>query len=62
MKMKLKMKLILAILATTVLVACSADKYEPSAIQVGVDKCDICNMQVGDDGFATQIITEEGKV
>ncbi len=45
------------------LVGCGGEqKYEPVAVNEAVDKCDICNMQVNDDGFATQLITEEGKV
>lgn len=59
-------KLILTILMIGLVVlaaaACGDKEYEAEAIHEDVDKCDICNMQVVDDGFATQLITEEGKV
>jgi len=42
--------------------ACGNDEPEPAAINPAVDKCDLCNMQVGDDGFATQLLTKEGRV
>lgn len=43
-------------------VACGAKEAEPAAINEDVDKCELCNMQVSDDGFATQLLTKEGKV
>ncbi len=49
-------------LVAVLLVSCGGEKYEPVAVNEAVDKCDICNMQVNDDGYATQLITEEGKV
>ena len=41
--------------------ACGANKYEPVAIDESVDKCAICNMQIKDDAFATQLTTTKGK-
>ncbi|MFD0711977.1 nitrous oxide reductase accessory protein NosL [Paenibacillus sp. GCM10027626] len=51
----------LLILAVAVLAACGSNKYEPVAINEDTDKCAICNMQVKDDAFATQLTTKEGK-
>ncbi|HEY8529528.1 MAG TPA: nitrous oxide reductase accessory protein NosL [Paenibacillaceae bacterium] len=34
----------------------------PAAINEATDKCDACNMQVKDDGFATQLITKDKRV
>ncbi|MFP4974292.1 nitrous oxide reductase accessory protein NosL [Paenibacillus sp. CN-4] len=45
-----------------VMTACGgAKKYEPQAINEEVDVCVICNMQVKDDAFATQLTTKDGK-
>ncbi|OUM99710.1 MAG: hypothetical protein BAA02_07460 [Paenibacillaceae bacterium ZCTH02-B3] len=35
---------------------------EPAAINEDTDKCAACNMQVKDDGFATQLITKDKRV
>ncbi|MDQ0087073.1 copper chaperone NosL [Paenibacillus anaericanus] len=43
------------------LVGCGQKKYTPQAINEDVDVCVICNMQVKDDAFATQIVTKDGK-
>ncbi|GIP40438.1 hypothetical protein J31TS4_37180 [Paenibacillus sp. J31TS4] len=40
---------------------CGQTKYEPAAINESVDKCEVCNMQIKDDAFATQIIEKNNK-
>lgn len=50
--------LVLVFIAIT---GCGKKTYQPQAIHEDVDVCVICNMQVKDDAFATQIITKEGK-
>jgi copper chaperone NosL len=43
------------------LAACGKQNYEVLAINEEVDICAICNMQVKDDAFATQLTTKDGK-
>lgn len=43
------------------LAGCGKDKYPPVAINEEVDRCEICNMAIKDDAYATQIITAEGR-
>jgi len=52
---------LIMLMAIVVLAACGGDKYAPVAINEDTDKCAICNMQVKDDSFATQLTTTEGK-
>nr|WP_083536880.1 MULTISPECIES: nitrous oxide reductase accessory protein NosL [unclassified Paenibacillus] len=61
--MKRQMAIFMAALFLVVLVAgCGAkEKYPALAINEAVDKCAICNMQVKDDAFATQLTTTDGK-
>ncbi|UQZ81210.1 NosL [Paenibacillus konkukensis] len=40
---------------------CGKEKYAAVPINEATDKCAICNMQVKDDAFATQLTTKEGK-
>ncbi|AZK48128.1 nitrous oxide reductase accessory protein NosL [Paenibacillus lentus] len=57
-----KWSLALIIMLTfTMLVGCGQDKYAAQAINEDVDVCVVCNMQVKDDAFATQIVTKDGK-
>ncbi|RCX23745.1 copper chaperone NosL [Fontibacillus phaseoli] len=49
------------ILVLIVVAGCGKKTYQPQAINEDVDVCVICNMQVKDDAFATQIVTKEGK-
>ncbi len=45
----------------SILTACGKEQsYEPQAINPDVDVCEICNMSVSDNTYATQIITNEG--
>ncbi|WP_342432985.1 nitrous oxide reductase accessory protein NosL [Neobacillus sp. FSL H8-0543] len=37
------------------------EEYTPVAINEDTDKCEVCNMAIKDDQFATQIILENGK-
>ncbi|MCM3701659.1 nitrous oxide reductase accessory protein NosL [Paenibacillus macerans] len=52
------MSLILALLA---IAGCGTKTYKAQPINEDVDVCVICNMQVKDDAYATQIVTKEGK-
>ncbi|ASA21473.1 nitrous oxide reductase accessory protein NosL [Paenibacillus donghaensis] len=52
---------LILIMGLFVLSACGEKKYEALAINEDVDICVICNMQVKDDAFATQLTTKEGK-
>ena len=46
----------------SILAACGGDKkVEPVAINEETDICAVCNMQVVDNQFATQVILENGK-
>lgn len=49
------------VLALFVVAGCGKQEYLPQAINEDVDVCVICNMQVKDDAYATQIVTKEGK-
>ncbi|OZQ77389.1 nitrous oxide reductase accessory protein NosL [Paenibacillus odorifer] len=54
--------ILIVMLGLMVLSACGGGKkYEPLAIDEAVDICVICNMQVKDDAFATQLTTKDGK-
>ena len=53
--------ILLMIVSTMVVVACSSGDYKPVAINEDTDRCVICNMAIKDDQFATQIITTEGQ-
>lgn len=48
------------LLGTVMLTACG-QKYAAVPINEDVDICAVCNMQVKDDAFATQLITKDGK-
>ncbi|WP_293200721.1 nitrous oxide reductase accessory protein NosL [Paenibacillus sp.] len=48
------------LLGTVILTACG-QKYAAVPINEDVDICAICNMQVKDDAFATQLTTKDGK-
>ncbi|MGY3418369.1 copper chaperone NosL [Bacillus mycoides] len=43
------------------IVGCGNKKTKPVAINEKNDKCDICNMAVMDNQFATEVILENGK-
>lgn len=51
---------IVLLLGTVMLTACG-QKYAAVPINEDVDICVICNMQVKDDAFATQLTTKDGK-
>jgi copper chaperone NosL len=60
--MKKKMMLLVLISVLFLIVSgCGARKYEAVPVDESVDKCVICNMQIKDDAFATQLTTTEGK-
>ncbi|MGQ8872379.1 nitrous oxide reductase accessory protein NosL [Paenibacillus sp. TSA_86.1] len=52
--------MIMLLLGTVMLTACG-QKYAAVPINEDVDICVICNMQVKDDAFATQLTTKDGK-
>ncbi|MBU5442958.1 nitrous oxide reductase accessory protein NosL [Paenibacillus sp. MSJ-34] len=51
----------LVIVLIGILAGCGWKEYKPVAIDENVDKCAICNMQVKDDAFATQLTTKDGQ-
>jgi copper chaperone NosL len=53
--------LITMLLLALAIAGCGKKNYEPHAINENVDVCTICNMQVKDDAYATQIVTKQGK-
>jgi len=53
--------LAILLVLTMLLAACGKDKYEPKAVNPEIDRCATCNMAVGDDPFATQVVTKEGQ-
>jgi len=58
-----KARTALALAAVLLLAACGGGgDPEPAAIHEDTDKCAACNMQVKDDGFATQLITRDKRV
>lgn len=61
MKQKV-LSFLLLIGVISILAACGGDKeVKPVAINEETDICAVCNMQVVDDQFATQVILENGK-
>jgi copper chaperone NosL len=52
---------LMVVMSLVILAACGQKKYEPVAINEETDICAICNMQVKDDAFATQLTTKDGK-
>jgi len=58
------MKKILSVVLLTFMLftaACGKDDYPPVAINEEIDRCEVCNMAIKDDAYATQIITKEGR-
>nr|WP_238651835.1 nitrous oxide reductase accessory protein NosL [Paenibacillus piscarius] len=53
--------LLMVVMSVAILAACGQKKYEPVAVNEATDICVICNMQVKDDAFATQLTTKDGK-
>lgn len=48
-------------LLTIYLAACGEKEVKPKAVDESKDECDICNMAVVNNQFATEIILENGK-
>lgn len=59
--MKQGMLITALMLVLVVLAGCGAKTYAAQPINEDVDVCVICNMQVKDDAYATQIVTKDGK-
>lgn len=57
---KMKMFILTAIVSLTVS-ACGSKLPEPAEIVEGVDKCEICNMQVANNQHANEIMLNDGK-
>lgn len=51
----------LTVAAFIFLAGCGKKEYKPVAINVGVDKCEVCHMLIQDDQNATEIILKDGK-
>ncbi|WP_340084272.1 nitrous oxide reductase accessory protein NosL [Siminovitchia sp. FSL H7-0308] len=63
MKQK-RMYLFILLLSISIVAAACGKKeaaVEPKEVDEGVDKCDICHMNVADDQFATQIALKDGE-
>jgi len=59
---KLKWGFILLAAAAIVAVSgCGKKEIKPVDIVEGVDKCEICNMTVANDQYATEVMTKDGK-
>ncbi|MGM9929502.1 MAG: nitrous oxide reductase accessory protein NosL [Bacillus sp. (in: firmicutes)] len=59
--MKKVISLLVIIWMVGILAACGEEQsYEPEEINPDVDVCEICNMSLSDNTFATQIISKEG--
>jgi len=57
-----KWTMVLALAAAfALLTACGGKTYEAVPINEDTDVCAICNMQVKDDAYATQLTTKDGK-
>ncbi|WP_438444244.1 nitrous oxide reductase accessory protein NosL [Gorillibacterium sp. sgz5001074] len=57
-------KLMLAFMVVVLglaLTACGGKDYKPVAIKEGVDKCEVCQMLIKDDQYATEIILKDQK-
>lgn len=49
------------VMLAVIAAGCGKKLPEPVAINEGVDKCEVCNMMIKDDQFATQLILKNGK-
>ncbi|WP_018759668.1 nitrous oxide reductase accessory protein NosL [Paenibacillus terrigena] len=56
-----KLITVCALFLGLIMLAGCGDKYEALPINEDTDVCAICNMQVKDDAFATQLTTKDGK-
>lgn len=52
---------LITIIALLVMAGCGKKRYQPVGINEKTDKCDVCNMQVKNNQFASEIILENGK-
>ncbi|WP_066314855.1 nitrous oxide reductase accessory protein NosL [Bacillus sp. FJAT-29814] len=58
----MKLRLLLFTIISIILIAgCGKKEIKPVAINEQSDKCEVCHMAVKDDGFATEVILENGK-
>ncbi|GGG12498.1 nitrous oxide reductase accessory protein NosL [Paenibacillus aceti] len=59
--MRKSLAILSIVLVFTALLGCGQKKFAPQAIHEDVDVCAVCNMQVKDGAYATQIITKDGR-
>ncbi|WMT43110.1 nitrous oxide reductase accessory protein NosL [Paenibacillus sp. D2_2] len=59
--MKKGLAVLMIMFVFAALIGCGQKKYEAQAINEDVDVCAVCNMQVKDGAYATQIITKDGR-
>jgi len=59
--MKKGLTVLMVMLVFAALIGCGQKKYAPQAINEDVDVCAVCNMQVKNGAYATQIITKDGR-
>ncbi|MEH7107948.1 MULTISPECIES: nitrous oxide reductase accessory protein NosL [Bacillaceae] len=52
---------IIAVLAMLLIAGCGKTEYKAVAIKEKTDKCEVCNMAVKNNEFATEIILDNGK-
>jgi copper chaperone NosL len=58
----MKHRLVILTLISIILIAgCGKKEIKPVAIDEKSDQCEVCHMAVKDDGFATEVILENGK-
>ena len=50
------------LLASTMITLAACAKSEPQAIAVGKDQCENCKMTITEPKYATQLITEKGRI
>ncbi|WAA12986.1 nitrous oxide reductase accessory protein NosL [Fervidibacillus halotolerans] len=57
----IKTSITILIILLFTLSACGKKEVQPVSINEETDKCEVCNMAVADNEFATQVVMENGK-
>lgn len=55
-------KIGLALMLAAFITGCQANKMEPEEINPEIDVCEVCNMGIAHEFFATEIVTAEGEI
>jgi copper chaperone NosL len=55
-------KLGMASLLLALLSGCQNSSMEPEEINPEIDVCEICNMGIANENFATEVVTEDGEI